>query len=71
MPAKYRQVTITGETPHNTVIGLRVRVRTHDYPKGLIGVVERVECTRPVVRFPDGRWAYGERRMQVLVDQGN
>lgn len=70
MASKYRQVTITGDTPHSSVIGLRVRVRTYGHPKGLIGTVERVECTRPIVRFPDGRWCYGESRMQVLNEHG-
>lgn len=71
MPAKYRQFTITGDTPRETVIGLRVRVRTHDYPRGLVGTVERLEATRPVVRFDDGRWAYGTSRLQVVVEPTN
>ena len=60
-----QRITITGDTPHADVIGLRVRVNTHSAGP-LVGVVERVECVRPVVRFPDGRWAYGTPDLDVV-----
>ena len=68
MTRNYRQMTITGDTAHEDVIGLRVRVRSLDYGT-LVGVVERVECVTPIVRFGNGRTFRGDRVMRVLRDQ--
>lgn len=68
MTATTRHLTITGDTPAADVIGLRVRVHSHEHGP-LVGVVESLEATRPVVRFGNARWQYGESRLAVLVDQ--
>jgi hypothetical protein len=61
-----RQVSITGYTRAQDVIGLRVRVRLYDSTRE--GVVERLDGIRPIVRFEDGTWAYGDRTMRVIKE---
>lgn len=52
------QLSFTSTVKRDALIGRRVEHTTADGTT-LVGTVESISNTRPVIRFPDGRWAYG------------
>lgn len=64
-PTKRRKLNHSRGTSH--LIGRRVAQATTDEGT-LIGTIERFEGTRPIVRFPDGRWTYGDGHYVTLIE---
>jgi hypothetical protein len=70
-----RQIAERGDRYTDAFLGLQV---AHTTSSGdvLVGVVESFANPAdrasgyPIIRFPDGRWARGERVLQVVIEQG-
>lgn len=61
------QVSNTSPVKRDALIGRRARVTTYDHPEGLVGTVERIDGGQPIVRFADGRWAFGGSIVQLVA----
>jgi hypothetical protein len=60
---------ITGNTRLAHLIGLRALYLT-DSGQTLVGTIERFESPiQPVIRFADGRWAYGSQHLHLIAER--
>jgi hypothetical protein len=60
------RVSATDPVKRDALIGRRALVSTYAHPEGLVGTIERIDGGQPIVRFDDGRWAFGGSTVQLV-----
>lgn len=60
------RITPNFDRPTGRYLGRRAVYRTYDGAR-LVGVVERFDGARAVIRFDDGRWAYSGYELELVA----
>jgi hypothetical protein len=62
-----RRRKINPRSGNTNLVGRKTTFTTYE-GLTLVGTIESFEGCRPIIRFDDGRWAYGDNRYVTLVD---
>lgn len=59
------EVSATSSAKRAALIGRRAEFRTYE-GEVLVGTIERLDSVWPIIRFADGTWARGTRRVRLV-----